>query len=64
MFRGKINPSNNCQLLNVLERLRDGESEVFTVNKLFNSEAVLHESSIKLEMIWYKINNNDIEVDI
>ena len=64
MFRGKITRSNNCQLLNVLERLRDGEREVFTVNTLFNIEAVLHESSIKLEVFWYKVNNNDIEVDI
>ena len=64
MFRGKITRSKNCQLLNVLERLRNGEREVFTVNTLFNSEAVLHESSIKLEVFWYKVNNNDIEVDI
>jgi hypothetical protein len=51
-------------LLNVLERLRNGESEVFTVNTLFNSEAVLHESSIKLEVFWYTVDSNDIEVDI
>jgi hypothetical protein len=48
MFRGKIYRSNSRVLLNVLERLRNGEREVFTVNALFNSEVVLHESCVKL----------------
>jgi hypothetical protein len=30
MFRGKINQSDSQQLLNVLERLRNGERQVFT----------------------------------
>jgi hypothetical protein len=51
MFRGKINRSNNRQLLNVLERLRNGQREVLTVNTLFNRKAVLHESCIKLEVL-------------
>jgi hypothetical protein len=44
MFRGKINRSNSGQLLNLLERLRNGDRGVFTVNTLFNSEVGLHES--------------------
>ena len=48
MFRGKITPSNSRQLLNVLERIRNGEREIFTVNTLFNGEVVLHESCIKV----------------
>jgi hypothetical protein len=39
MFRGKINRSNSRQLLNALERLRNGEHVFGTVNTLFNSEA-------------------------
>ena len=53
MFRGKINRSNSRLLLNVLESLRNGEHEVFTVNALFNSEALLHDSCIKLEVFLY-----------
>jgi hypothetical protein len=34
MFRGKINQSNSRLLLTMLERLRNGEREVFTVNSL------------------------------
>jgi hypothetical protein len=40
MLRGKINRSNSRLLLNILERLRNGERAVFTVNTLFNSEVV------------------------
>ena len=58
MFYGKINRSNNCQLLNVLERLRNDERGILTVNTLFNSESMLHESYIKLEWLWYKVNFN------
>ena len=64
MFRGKINPSNSPLLLNVLERLRNGAREVLTVNTLFNSETVLHEWCIKLEVFFYKIIYSDLEVDI
>ena len=64
MFRGKINSSNSRQLLNVLERLRNGERDVLTVNTLFNSETVLHESCIKLEVFFYKVIFRDLEVDI
>jgi hypothetical protein len=45
-------------LLNILERLRNGEREVFTVNTLFNSEVVLHESCVKLEMFIYRVIEN------
>ena len=58
MFRGKINQSNSRQLLDVLERLRNGERQVFTVNTLFNREAVLHESCIKLELFVYMLITN------
>ena len=59
MFRGKINRANSWLLLNVLQRLRNGECEALTVNALFNSEAVLHDSCVKLELFLYKnINNN------
>jgi hypothetical protein len=64
MFRGKINRSNSRLLLNVLERLRNGEHEVFTVNALFNSEALLHDSCIKLEMFLYKVIASIIIRDI
>ena len=40
MFRGKINRSNSRQLLNVLERLRNGERKFFTINILFNVPTV------------------------
>jgi hypothetical protein len=50
MFRGKINRSNSRLLLTILERLRNSEHEVFTVNTLFNSEVVLHESCVQLEL--------------
>jgi hypothetical protein len=63
MFRGKINRSNNRQLLNVLERLRNGQREVLTVNTLFNRKAVLHESCIKLEVFWYQVIANHIGID-
>jgi hypothetical protein len=64
MFRGKINRSNSQLLLTILERLRNGEREVFTVNTLFNSKVVLHESYVKLELFMYKVIGNDVEVDI
>jgi hypothetical protein len=64
MFRGKINRSNSRQLINVLERLRNGEREVFTVTTLFNREAVLHESCIKLEVFCYRLLDIVHEIDI
>ena len=64
MFRGKINRSNSRLLLTILERLRNGEREVFTVNTLFSSKVVLNESCVKLELFIYKVINNDVEVDI
>ena len=64
MFRGKINRSNSRLLLTILERLRNGEREVFTVNTFFNSEVVLHESCVKLELFIYKVIRNEFEVDI
>jgi len=64
MFHGKINWSNSRQLLNVLEGLRNGEREVFTLNTLFNSEVVLHESCIKLEVFLYKVIHTSLVVDI
>ena len=57
MFRGKISRSNSRQLLNVLERLRNGERTFLSVNTLINSEAVLHESCIKLELFFYRVIN-------
>ena len=64
MFRGKINRSNSRLLLTILLRLRNGEREVFTVNTLFNSEVVLHESCVKLELFFYKIMQNNVNVVI
>jgi hypothetical protein len=64
MFRGKINRSNSRLLLNILERLRNGEREVFTVNTLFNSEVVLHESCVRLELFIYKVIGINVDVDI
>ena len=64
MFRGKINRSNSRLLLTILERLRNGEREVFTVNTLFNSEVVLHESCFKLELFIYKVIGNDAQFEI
>ena len=64
MFRGKINQSNSRQLLDVLETLRNGEGQVFTVNTLFNREAVLHESCIKLELFVYKLITTYVTVDL
>jgi hypothetical protein len=64
MFRGKINRTNSWLLSNVLQRLRHGEHEALTVNTLFNSEAVLHESCVKLEVFWYRNINNNLEFDI
>ena len=64
MFRGKINRSNSRLLLNVLERLRKFERGVFTVKALFSSEAVLHESCIKLEVFLYTVINPSIVFDI
>jgi hypothetical protein len=55
MFRGRINRSNSRLLLNILERLRNGEREVLTVNTLFNSKVVLHEPCVKLELFIYKV---------
>ena len=60
MFRGKINRANSWLLLNVLQRLRHGEREALTVNTLFNSEAVLHASCVKLEVFWFKVINGSI----
>jgi hypothetical protein len=64
MFRGKINRSNSRLLLAILERLRNGEREVFTVNTLFNSEVMLHESFVELELFIYNVIQNHVEVDI
>jgi hypothetical protein len=64
MFRGKINRSNSQLLLTILERLRNGEREVFTVTTLFNSKVVLHESCVKLELFIYKVIENCDDVDI
>ena len=64
MFRGKINRSNSRQLLNALERLRNGKRWLFTVNTLFDSEAVLHESCINLEVFCFKVINIHIKVDM
>ena len=64
MFRGKINRSNSRLLLTILERLRNSEHEVFTVNTLFNSEIVLHESCVQLELFIYKVFEQNIEVDL
>jgi hypothetical protein len=55
MFHGKINGSNSRLLLTILERLRNGEHEDFTVNTLFNSKVVLHESCVKLELFIYRV---------
>jgi ABC-type polar amino acid transport system ATPase subunit len=57
-----VENGNLCQLLNVLERLRNGEREVFTVNTLFNSKVVLHESCVKLELFIYRVIRNYGEV--
>jgi hypothetical protein len=64
MFRRKLNQSNSRLLLNILERLRNGERGIITVNTLFNSEAVLHESCIKLDLFCYKVIFNHINVDL
>jgi predicted GH43/DUF377 family glycosyl hydrolase len=64
MFRGKINRSNSRLLLTILERLRNGEHEVFTVNTLFNSKVVLHESCVKLELFIYRVIGSYFEADI
>jgi hypothetical protein len=64
MFYGKINRSNNCQLLNVLERLRNGERGILTVNTLFNSESMLLESYIKLELFCYKFIYQYSEIEL
>jgi hypothetical protein len=64
MFRGKINRSNSLILLNVLQRVRNGEYGTFTVNALFNSVAVLPEPCIKLELFLYMVIHTPIEVDI
>jgi hypothetical protein len=51
-------------LLTILERLRNGEREVSTVNTLLNSKVVLHESCVKLELFIYKVIRIDVEDDI
>jgi hypothetical protein len=56
MFRGKINRSNSLILLNVLQRVRNGEYGIFTVNTLFNSVAVLPEPCIKLELFFCRVS--------
>jgi hypothetical protein len=45
-------------------RLRNGDRGVFTVNTLFNSEAGLHESCIKLDLFCNKVIFNYIHVDL
>ena len=60
MFRGKINRANSWLLINVLERLRNGEREALTVNTLFNSKVVLHASCVKLEIFWFMVINCSI----
>ena len=64
MFRGKINRANSWLLINVLERLRNGERAALTVNTLFNSEAVLHASCVKPELFWYRVININSAFDI
>ena len=64
MFRGKINRSNSLILLNVLQRVRNGEYGILTVNTLFNSVAVLPEPCIKLELFYYKVIKTYILIDI
>jgi hypothetical protein len=51
-------------LLTILERLRNGEREVITVNTLFNSEVVLHEPCVNLELFIYKVIKYYPEIDI
>jgi hypothetical protein len=53
-----INRANSWLLINVLERLRNGEHEALTVNALFNSEAVLHASRVKSELFWQISSDN------
>jgi hypothetical protein len=62
MFRGKINRANSWLLINVLERLRNGDA--LTVNTLLNSEAVLHESCVNPELFWYRVININSAFDI
>ena len=64
MFRGKINRSNSRLLLTILKRLRNGERDVFTINTLFNSEVVLHESCVNLELFMYKVIRFYVNFDI
>jgi len=64
MFRKKINRSNSPLLLNVLERIRNGERGLFTVHALFNSEAVLKQSCINLEMFWYRVIDSNVDFDV
>ena len=63
-FPGKINRSNSRLLLTILKRLRNGERDVFTINTLFNSEVVLHESCVQLELFIYKIIFVEVGVNI
>ena len=63
MFRGKISRSNSRLLSNVLERLRNGEREVFTINTLFNSETVLRESCVDLEVFLYRIIDTFTDIE-
>jgi hypothetical protein len=54
MFRGKLNWSKSRLLLNVLERLRNGEHEVFTVNSINlykNISNLIHESCNKSSLL-------------
>jgi hypothetical protein len=64
MFSGKLNRSNSSQLLNVLERLRNGERTFLSVNTLFSTEVVLQESCIKLELFCFKVIINAINADL
>ena len=64
MFRGKINRANSWLLINVLERLRNGEHEALTVNTLFNSEAVLYASCVKSELFCYRVISSTASVGI
>jgi hypothetical protein len=64
MFSGKLNRSNSSQLLNVLERLRNGELTFLSVNALLSTELVLQESCIKLELFCFKVIFNVINADL
>ena len=64
MFHEKINRSNSPQLVKVLERLRNGERTYLSVNKLFNSEALLQKSCITLELFCCRVKHIFIKNDL